>query len=208
VDLREAMRSPDLALDPPVALDQSVRRAARGLRRRRRVGGAALALCALGAGAAVVPALLPDDDPAQVAGVPPETFGITDATSEVVLLERVNRASVVAYFQGAEPCVAAVRVKRERDCEGAVNAATTQPFPTVFDVVVVDDRRFLAGTVTVPGPVTLLLDLAEGDPLVVTASSGRGFVVPVFHVELPADAVPVRLRAVDATGAVVATRDL
>lgn len=208
MDLREQLRSPDLALDPPAGLEQSVRRAARGLRLRRRVGGAALALSAVAAGVGLVPALLTDEAPRQYAVQVEDTYGVTDATSEVVLLDRVNEAALVAYYQGADACVSAVRVTRSRACRGPQRASTTTPFPTVFDVVTVDDRRFLTGTVAVPGPVSLLLDVAEGDPLVVTASSGRGFVVPVFHVELPPGAVPVRLRAVDPSGTLVATRDL
>jgi hypothetical protein len=208
VDLREAMRSPDLALEPPAALATSVRRQARALRRRRQLGAAALALAVVGGAAAVAPALLPEDDTTTFAVPPAETYGVPDATSDVVLLERVNGAALVAYFQGSDACVSAVRVTRPRECKGPVRASTTAAFPTVFNVVAVDDRRFLVGTTTLRGGEELLLDVTEGEPLVVTASSGLGFVVPFFHVELPRGAEPVRLRAVDRAGAEVARRDL
>ena len=207
MDLRDAMRSPDLALDPPPALAASVRRKARGLRRRRQVGAAVIALALVGGGAALVPALLPEDEVATFAS-DPETYGVPDATSEVVLLERVNGAALVVYFQGADACVSAVRVTRPRECQGPVRAATTAAFPTVFNVVTVDGRRFLVGTTTLRGEQELLLDVADGEPLVVTTTSGRGFVVPFFHVELPRGAEPVRLRALGVGGAEVARRDL
>lgn len=214
MDLRELMQSPTLALEPLPTLDTVVRREARALRRRRRSVAAALSLVGFAGGVAVLPGLLAPDRVMQVpGGMPTEDYGIRGATSDVVLLEEINGAKVVAWYEGRELCIATIRVKRGRTCAPAVDPATTNAFPHVFplEVTRVDDRRLLVGQhlgdVDRAG-VTVRVDLDRQPGLVATGVSGRGFPLPVFYVELPKGAVPTEVRGLDQDGRTVARRKL
>lgn len=209
MDLRELMQSPALALEPAPTLDTVVRREARALRRRRRALGAALAVVGLAGAVGVVPALVSRDEPAQVAGFPSEDYGIKGATSGVVLLEKLNGAAVVAYYEGNELCIAPIRVKRTRTCAPAVNPATTAVFPHVFglDAARVDDRRLLVGQAG-RGVVDIRVDIEGQPPLIATQVSGRGFALPVFYAEIPKGAVVTGIRGFALDGREIGRRDL
>lgn len=214
MDLRELMQSPSLALEPAPALDTVVRREARALLRRRRSAAAALSVVGLVGAAAVVPGLVAPDRVVQgPAGMPTEDYGIEGATSEVVLLEELNGAKVVAWYQGNTLCVATIRVKRPFTCAPAVDPATTNPFPYVFplEVTRVDDRRLLVGQHLRDAEragVLVRVDLDRRPGLPTTGVSGRGWPLPVFYVELPKGAVPTEVRGLALDGRTVARRAL
>jgi len=199
MDLRELMSSPALTVEPPAGLDETVRRRAGTVRRRRRLAAAALGVAGV---AAVVPLLprLTDRTGPGLAAPPAPNYGMRGATSSVVLLERLNEASVVAWFEGDELCTAAIRVKRDRYCAPAVNPQTPLALPLVLSaehMPRVDDRQVAVGLLR-EGVAQVRVTLRRGKPLVATVRRGERFPLAVFFVVLPRGG---EVRAVEALGA-------
>lgn len=200
MDLTSLMRSPDLALEPPPGVADAARRRARRVRRRRQAAGAVLGVAALlGAGT-----LVPRGEPVPQELASSPDYGIRTATSDVLRLERLNGADVVAWFEGDELCVAAIRVKRSRSCAPGVDPATTATLPHVFpldaDALRVDDRQLVAGLARAD-IATVRAHFAGGPVLQVPVRRARGFRLPVFWFELPDGARLVRLAPLGADGA-------
>ncbi|MCU1692721.1 MAG: hypothetical protein JWM64_1812 [Frankiales bacterium] len=211
MDLSSAMRSPSLELLPPPGLDEVVRRRAGRVRRRRRAAGSVLGVAAVVGAVAVVPGLgLPGATEGQLA-TPDRSYGIRTATSEVLLLERLNGADVVAYYEDDEPCVAAIRVKRDRDCGPGVSSASLSPLPYVFPAddpsLRVDARQLVAGLLGASAQ-SVRVTLADGRSLPARTTRGRGFALPVFAVEVPAGALATAVEALGPDGALLQRRPL
>ncbi|MCW2778434.1 MAG: hypothetical protein JWN17_2159 [Frankiales bacterium] len=209
MDLSAQMQAPSLALEPSPGLLDAVRRRAGRVRRRRRLAGGALVVAAAVTGVGVLPGLLHTGTQTGRLATPDRSYGIRTATSAVVLLERLNGADVVAWFEGDELCAAAIRVKRRRECAPGVSAASPDPFPFVFDATSralrVDDRQLLAGVVRTDVQ-QVAVEVAGGPPLRATATREPGFPLPVFSVELPHGATVLRLVAYGPAGEELGTR--
>lgn len=201
MDLSARLRSPDLALEPDAGLGASVRRRAARIRRRRRATGSVLGVAAVVGAAGLVPGL--SGGSREVPLATDRSYGVTTATSEVVLLERVNGADVVAFFQGDLPCASAIRVRRSQTCAENVSPGSVTAFPALFDAgakaLRVDDVQLFGGLVQESVP-QVRLELAEGPPVEAVTRRGDGFLFPVFFAELPRGAVVTAVVAVAGDG--------
>jgi len=208
VDLSDRLRSPDLALEPAAGLADAVRRRARRVRRRRQVAGSALGVAAVLGVAGLAPGLLGPSRGADLATVD-RSYGVTTATTEVVLLERVNGADVVAWFEVDQPCAGAIRVKRRSECAENVSPRSVEPFPALFDqgtsALRVDDRQLVGGLVQ-ESVTAVRVELAEGPPVQALTRRGDGFPFPVFFAELPRGAVVTAVVAVGGDGSELGRR--
>lgn len=208
MDLSDRLRAPALALEPDAGLADAVRRRAGRVRRRRRVAGSALGVAAVVGVAGLVPGLLGPSRGSDLATAD-RSYGVTDATSEVVLLERVNGADVVAWFEDDVPCAAAIRVKRSFECAPAVSPRSVDAFPALFDqgtsALRVDDRQLVGGLVQEGVPV-VRVELAQGRPVPARTRRGDGFPFPVFFAELPRGAVVTAVVAVGGDGSELGRR--
>ena len=202
MDLSDRLRSPDLALEPGAGLADVVRRRAGRVRRRRRVAGSALGVAAVVGALGLVPGLVGTSGDAPLATAD-RSYGVRTATSEVVLLERVNGADVVAFFQDDLPCVSAIRVRKSQTCAENVSSLSVETFPALFDVgakaLRVDDVQLFGGLVQAGVP-TVRIELAEGPSVEAQTRSGAGFPFPVFFAELPRGAVVTEVVAVGGEG--------
>lgn len=206
MDLTSRMRAPELGLEPRPDLADAVRGRARRVRRRRAAGTGLLSVAAVAAALTVLPGVVDRRSTGELA-TPDRSYGIDDATSSVQRLARINGADVVAYWQDDELCVAAVRIKRDRDCAPGVSPATQRLFPYVFrpdnSALRVDDRQLVAGTVRADVAQVRVV-LSAGAPLTVPVRRGEGFLLPVFSAELPRGAALAGVQALDAAGAELA----
>ena len=209
-DLRDAMRSPDLALEPSASLEEGVRRSARGLRFRRRAGGAVLALAALSTGGLVLPGLLPDDAR--------RSRGRAGGDRAYRTPPRRSPARAGQRRRGGRLLPGRGRLHQRRArhpsarVDGPQRAGVAPRFPTVFDGdrPTVDDRRFLAGTVWVPGRSRrpCRSTSREGEPIRVTAVERTRLRRTPSSVELPPARCPLALGRRRPAGTTIATRDL
>lgn len=208
MDLSDRLRSPAYALEPDPGLVDTVRRRAGRVRRRRRAAGSALGLAAVVGAAGLAPGLLGTSHEAPLATAD-RSYGVTTATSEVVLLERVNGADVVAFFREDLPCASAIRVKRSETCAENVSPRSVEPFPALFDLgakaLRVDDVQLLGGLVQESVPI-VRVELAEGPPVEARTRRGDGFPFPVFFAELPRGAVVTAVVAVGGDGSELGRR--
>ena len=202
VDLSDRLRAPELALEPSPAWSTRSAAGRGGSAVAAGAAGTALGVAAVLAGTTVLPGVLSASRTVPLATAD-RSYGVTTATSEVVLLERVNGADVVAFFEDDLPCASAIRVTRSKTCAQNVSPGSTAPFPALFDLAArglrVDGVQLVGGLVQ-PQAVRVRLDLEEGPPVDAQIRRGEGFPFPVFFAELPRGAVVAAVVAVARDG--------
>lgn len=220
MDLRDAMRSAALELEPPVTLERDARRGAATLRRRRRAAGgiAAIAAVAMALGVvAAVPGLGGADSlgPDQVATVP-------GATTPVIALGDLNGAEAVTYWKGQSWCYGVSRITTTHGCTNGVRG--TDAFPAVAgpaeSALRVDggqssQRQLVAGLLgngVARVEARVLADGAPGDGqreetrLPAATRRQAGFPYGVWWLEVPRGSRVVGYEAFDLAGRTLATR--
>lgn len=218
MDLRDAMRSPELALEPPAGLEREARRAAVALRRRRAGGSlaAVAAVAALGL-VAVVPGLGGEDSLA-----PPSFATVPGATTPVIALGDLNGAEAVTYWKGASWCYGVSRITTTHGCTNGVRGADA--FPAVagpaesalrVDGGQASQRQLVAGLLGSGVARVEVRLVADGTSAEGRAEESRqaaatrrqaGFPYGVWWLEVPRGSRVVGYEAFDAAGATLATR--
>jgi hypothetical protein len=206
-DLRVLLHSPALTLEPPDTLSDDVRRRARRHRAGTRIAAGGVTTALVVAGILVGPSLRGSVEDlrthhGQPAGIKPDPRFPT-ATSDVVTLHSINKASVLTWWQGSDWCTVTTRVTHGFACFGPVNPAHqgfSRVLPSGSASITVDREHVVAGLVP-PGAARIGVHMKDGREYEATIVSGTGFLVPVWSVRVDDSAFPVEYYvAYDGTG--------
>jgi hypothetical protein len=196
-DLRVLLHSPALTLEPSASLPDDVRRRARRRRTRTRIAGAGVATAVIAAGLLLGPGIASSiQELQQKKG---QSAGITRdprfpaATSDVVTLQSINKASVLTWWQGSDWCTVTTRVTHGYACFGPVNPehqGFSRVLPSGSASITVDREHVVAGLVP-PGAARVGVHMKDGREYEATIVDGTRFLVPVWSVRVDDSTYPV-----------------